>query len=187
MSKSKTNPATAKKAPPKPYPSRVEPRTNGQTIRPQNRPGNRSYGPPAEFDLGARNRYRTLASKRGAGRRTFNIVQVGLAVVTLAALGGLFEAVRNGLLGQPEMQVMGNGSHAYALRWYQDRARDLLPQAAVLSVSIWFYKLLMLAWALWLAFALLGWARWGWESTAAGGLWRPIKSPPKVAAEASTE
>ena len=108
-------------------------------------------------------------------------------MLTLAALGGLFEAVRNGLLGQPEMQVMGNGSHAYALRWYQDRVQDLLPQAAVLSVSIWFYKLLMLAWALWLAFALLGWARWGWESTAAGGLWRPSKSPAKAAAEASTK
>ncbi len=87
---------------------------------------------------------------------------------------------------------MGNGSHAYALRWYQDRVRDLLPQAAVLSVSIWFYKLLMLAWALWLASALLGWVRWGWESYATGGLWRPLRAakpepPQPAAAEASTE
>jgi hypothetical protein len=52
-----------------------------------------------------------------------------------------------------------------------------------LSVSIWFYRLLMLAWALWLAFALLGWARWGWESYAAGGLWRPIRSAPKAPAD----
>ncbi len=134
------------------------------------------------FALGARRRL-----PDDIGKWTFNIVQVGLALLTLAALGGLFEAVRNGLLGQPEMQVMGNGSQAYALRWYQDRVEDLLPQAAVLSVSIWFYKLLMLAWALWLAFALLGWARWGWESYAAGGLWRPIRSAPKAAAEASAE
>ena len=141
------------------------------------------------FALGARRRL-----PDNVGKWTFNIVQIGLAVLTLVALGGLFEAVRNGLLGQPEMQVMGNGSRAYALRWYQDRVEDLLPPAAVLSVSIWFYKLLMLAWALWLAFALLGWARWGWESYAAGGLWRPIRAakpepPPPAAppAEASAE
>ncbi len=41
------------KAPPKPHPPRGKPRTNDRTIRPQNRPGNRSYGSPAEFDQGA--------------------------------------------------------------------------------------------------------------------------------------
>jgi len=34
----------------------------------------------------------------------------------------------------------------------------------------------MLAWALWLALALLRWLRWAWESLAAGGGWRPWPS-----------
>lgn len=30
----------------------------------------------------------------------------------------------------------------------------------------------MLAWALWLAMALLGWLRWGWTAINHGGLWQ---------------
>jgi len=37
----------------------------------------------------------------------------------------------------------------------------------------------MLAWALWLATALLRWVRQGWQAFGTGGLWRP--RPPKVA------
>ena len=35
-------------------------------------------------------------------------------------------------------------------------------------------RFLMLAWALWLAFALLRWLRWGWECYSVGGIWRPV-------------
>jgi len=35
----------------------------------------------------------------------------------------------------------------------------------------------MLAWALWLAMAVLSWLRWGWQSLNVGGLW--MKRPPK--------
>ncbi len=131
-----------------------------------------------------------------AGPWTFNLAQIALGLLTLIALGGLFFAVQKGLLGQPEMQVAGNGSSASRLHWYQDRVDTLPPSARVLSVSIWFYKGLMLAWALWLAFALLGWLRWGWGRYAEGGLWRsgggksrrrpppgpvPPQTPPKTA------
>jgi hypothetical protein len=50
----------------------------------------------------------------------------------------------------------------------------------VLSVSIWFYRLLMLAWALWLATALIRWLKWGWDQFGAGGLWK--RSPKKAKA-----
>jgi hypothetical protein len=105
----------------------------------------------------------------------FNLVQVGLAALTVVALAGLVYAIQSGLLGTPEMQVVGNRSSAYALRWYQDRVDGPLPAAGVLTVSLWFYRFLMLAWALWLSLALLRWARWGWDSYSAGGLWRPIR------------
>lgn len=102
----------------------------------------------------------------------FNVIQFGLVALTLAALGVLFEAIAEGLLGQPSMQIGGNGSSADELRWFVDRVADAHPQAWVLSVSIWVYRALMLAWALWLAFALLGWLRWGWQHFARDGVWR---------------
>lgn len=124
--------------------------------------------------LGARGRL-----PETVGKATFNLTQIGLAILTVVALGGLFAAVYEGLLGRPEMQIVGNGSGSYFLRWYQDHADNILPQAHVISVNIWIYKGLMLVWAMWLAFALVRWAKWGWTSYSAGGLWRSFRiSPP---------
>jgi hypothetical protein len=107
------------------------------------------------------------------GRIRFNFLQIGLGLLTLLALVMLFGAVKQGLLGLPEMQITGNGSSAWDLNWYQDRSESMLPQAWVLSVPLWVYRGLMLAWALWLAFALLRWLRWGWGCFSAGTLWKP--------------
>jgi hypothetical protein len=103
----------------------------------------------------------------------FRIAQIVLALWTAAALAALFLAIQQGLLGAPEMQVSGNGSTAQELLWYQDRSGAMLPTAWVLSVPLMVYRLAMLAWALWLAFALLRWLRWGWAAYTEGGLWRP--------------
>jgi hypothetical protein len=105
----------------------------------------------------------------------FDTLQVGLAVLTVLALGALVGALQQGLLGLPEMQVAGNGSTAYALRWYQDRAGPVPPTAWVLSVPLLAYRLAMLAWALWLAFAVLRWLAWGWHAYGAQGVWRPLR------------
>lgn len=119
--------------------------------------------------LGLRGRWQHT----GLGLR-FNLAQIGLVLLSLLALCLLFLAVQQGLLGSPDMQISGNGSYGNMLRWYQDRSADLLPQAQVLSVPLWVYRGLMLGWALWLAFALLGWLRWGWRCFSFQGLWRPI-------------
>lgn len=107
----------------------------------------------------------------------FDAVQLSLALLSLIALMLLFDAIQRGLLGLPEMQVAGNGSSAYSLNWYQDRTASEPPRAWLISVPLLVYRMLMLAWALWLATALLGWLRWGWESLTIGGLWRPLRTP----------
>ncbi|MSR13827.1 MAG: hypothetical protein EXR86_04535 [Gammaproteobacteria bacterium] len=122
------------------------------------------------FALGLRQRLPTTVTKT-----QFNLVQIGLAVLSFVALSMLFEAIRQGLLGAPNMQIGGNGSNAYELNWFQDRASTEYPTVSVWSVSLWFYRGLMLAWALWLAFALLAWLRWGWSAFARDGLWRSVK------------
>jgi hypothetical protein len=84
----------------------------------------------------------------------------------------LLYSIQQGLLGLPEMQVAGHGSSAYALHWYQDRAEASLPRPWVLSVPLLVYRAVMLAWALWLATALLRWLHWGWAQFTRGDLWR---------------
>ncbi|MGH8584249.1 MAG: hypothetical protein ACREWG_16050 [Gammaproteobacteria bacterium] len=108
------------------------------------------------------------------GKTRFNTMQLGLGLLTVVAIIVLFTAIHEGLLGWPEMQIAGNGSSAYALNWYQDRNPAELPRAWVVSVPLWVYRLLMLTWALWLAFALLRWLRWGWDCYSAQGLWKPL-------------
>lgn len=137
------------------------------------------------FALGLRHRLDPLA--RPAWR--FNLIQIGLVVLTLVALAGLLGAVQQGLLGTPEMQIMGNGSTATTLNWYQDRSGPMLPEVWVLSVPMWVYRALMLAWALWLAMRLLDWLRWGWEGLSKPLIWQdlPAAEPKRPKARRTPE
>ncbi|WEN14814.1 hypothetical protein PY254_16515 [Rhodanobacter sp. AS-Z3] len=122
-------------------------------------------------------RARRLPAEQGSVT-LFNLQQAGLAALTVLALLVLIGAVPTGLLGLPDMHVAGNGSMASSLRWFADQSTGLLPSCGVLSVSLWYYKLAMLAWALWLANALIGWLQWAFQSWTHGGYWR--KPVPKV-------
>jgi hypothetical protein len=105
-------------------------------------------------------------------RWTFNLLQAALALLTVIALFALASAIPQGLLGQPDMHVTGNSSYSQLLRWFADRSTDALPQASALTLPLWVYKVLMLAWALWLANALIGWLREGFAAWTRGGYWR---------------
>jgi hypothetical protein len=111
---------------------------------------------------------------------TFNLLQFGLAALTLVALAVLISAVPKGLLGLPDMHVAGNDSSAWSLRWFADQSANALPSGGVFSVSLWVYKLAMLAWALWLANALIGWLRWAFDAWTHGGYW--LKREPESGA-----
>jgi len=115
-----------------------------------------------------------------ASHWVFNVVQIGLALLTLIALLVLFYAVQQGLLGQPDMQIAGNGSTAYQLNWFQDRVEDKLPRIWVLSLPLAVYRGLMLMWALWLAYSVLKWLRWVWQQYTLGGAWRKRKKEQEV-------
>ncbi|GLQ44674.1 hypothetical protein GCM10007902_45240 [Dyella nitratireducens] len=120
--------------------------------------------------LGLRARHEEAIAKLVGAR--FNLVQSLLAAITVLALITLVSAVPKGLLGLPDMHVAGNGSSAWDLSWFADQAQDVLPQGGVFTVSLWFYKVAMLAWALWLANALIGWLRWGFDAWTKGGYWK---------------
>jgi hypothetical protein len=100
-----------------------------------------------------------------------------LALLTLVAVICLVSAIPQGLLGQPDMHVTGNGSYTQSLHWFTDRTADTLPQASAISLPLWVYKVLMLAWALWLANALIGWLRDAFSAWMRDGYWRARVKP----------
>ena len=120
--------------------------------------------------------------RAGAAMRPwqFDLLQLFLAAFTLVALGILVAVVKEGLLGNPEMFIRGNGSSRTSLNWFQPRSGNELPMPRIVSVSVWFYRLLMLAWALWLAVALIRWLRWAWTQFSEGGCWRRSPRKPKT-------
>ena len=119
----------------------------------------------------------------------FNLRQLAVVGVTFIALLILGTSVYEGLLGQPEMQVRGNGSSASMLRWFMDRTATQYPTAWVLSVPMLVYRGAMLAWSLWMALSLLSWLKWGWKSFSTGGLWRapPTTPPPALPPQLPTK
>ncbi len=108
--------------------------------------------------------------------RAFKWMQLGLFALSLIALAVLLGTIPYGLLAAPDMHVLGNQSNAYSLHWYQDRTSGELPSAWVVSLPMWNYRLAMLLWSLWLAFAMLKWIRWGWQQLSHGGLWQLAKT-----------
>jgi hypothetical protein len=115
-------------------------------------------------------------------RLVFNALQVGIALFTLFALGCLAYAVHQGLVVRPDMQVQGMGSSNTELRWYVDRTGGALPTVGLISLPLWIYKALMLAWALWLAASLIRWLRWGFRAFRSGSTWKsappePVENP----------
>ncbi|WP_373500982.1 hypothetical protein [Desulfococcus sp.] len=112
------------------------------------------------------------------GRR-FNAMQIGMALLTIAAVGALVVAISSGLLGHPDMNITGNGSTGDLLKWYQDVSDETLPRAWVVSVPMFAYRAAMLAWALWVSFWLVGTLKWGWQRFTQPALWkrRPPRTP----------
>ncbi len=109
-----------------------------------------------------------------AGPFAFDLIQLCLVGLTIGAMSVLVFSIQKGLLGLPDMQITGNGSSNEDLIWFQDRASSLLPRPVILSLPLYAYRLTMLAWALWLAMALIRWLRWGWDCFSSGGLWKPM-------------
>jgi hypothetical protein len=122
-------------------------------------------------------------------RGRFNLRQIVLGLWTVPAAVVLLMSIERGLLGRPDMQIKGNGSSGHDLAWFADRVADLLPQPWLISLPLWVYRVAMLAWSLWLAWALIGWIGWAWRAYLSGALWRrrePPEVPPTVVPAAVT-
>jgi hypothetical protein len=108
----------------------------------------------------------------------YNLCQSGLIFLTLLSIGIFIGIASSGLLGDPEMYIVGNGSSDSRLIWYAARTSAELPMPGYASISVWWYRLAMLLWALWLAAALVRWLHLGWKNSSNGGHFK--KSPPRA-------
>ncbi|HEY7370702.1 MAG TPA: hypothetical protein VIF57_00895 [Polyangia bacterium] len=108
----------------------------------------------------------------------YDLSQLVLAVWTVAAITVLATSVGQGLLGHPDMMIAGNGSSSSSagttLAWFADRVAGQMPRPWVVSVPLLAYRLAMLAWSLWLALAVIRWARWIWACFSERGIWRAL-------------
>jgi hypothetical protein len=108
----------------------------------------------------------------------YNFFQLLIVVATPVVLIALLWIVAAGLLGDPKMFVTGWNSSPNLLNWFASPGATELPEVAFYSISLWWYRLAMLLWALWLAIAFLGWLKIGWKNLLSGGFWAP--SPAKT-------
>ena len=97
-----------------------------------------------------------------------------LTALTIIAIGSLITAISLGLLGHPDMNIVGNRSSSNLLKWYQDHTGNLIPQAWLVSIPMLFYRLAMLAWALWISFSLINLLKWGWKNYTDPVIWHKI-------------
>ena len=107
-------------------------------------------------------------------------MQIGIVALTILAIGSLIMAISQGLLGHPDMNIVGNGSHSGLLKWYQDQSSKLIPQAWVISIPMFVYRLAMLAWALWISFSLINLLKWGWKNYTEPVIWHKIPRKKKA-------
>ena len=116
-------------------------------------------------------RWREALQIEVLGRGTFKLLQAALVLLSCVAALGLLMAIPYGLLARPDMRIAGAGQYFGSLSWFNDQSANQLPSAWVFSVSLWWYKAAMLAWALWLAFALTRWLPFAWRALNVGSFW----------------
>lgn len=105
----------------------------------------------------------------------FRITQALFVLSALMMAGILYSAIKNGLLGIPDMQISGNGSGQELLRWTADRSGEILPRPWAAMLSVYIFRILMFAWAAWLALKVTEWARWAYSAFTRGGIWNKDK------------
>ena len=109
-------------------------------------------------------------------RLSFNASQLLLYVLSCLAIISLISVVPLSLLSAPSMGIEGYQSYGNNLTWFADKSEGLLPTVSILSISIWFYKAIMLMWVIWLSTSLLAWIKWAWKIIGTHGYWKSLPS-----------
>jgi hypothetical protein len=102
----------------------------------------------------------------------YNLSQLFLYAFSTVAIISLVAVVPISLLSSPSMGIEGYQSYGNTLTWFADRAEGKLPSVTILSISVWFYKAIMLVWVIWLSTSILSWIKWAWKTIGVHGYWQ---------------
>ncbi len=101
----------------------------------------------------------------------YYLKQVAFIALSFAGFIMLVLTVPRALLGSPNMHIFGYGSDRYFFKWFADESGTTLPTAWVFSLPRWVILAAMLAWSLWLAFALVRWTKESWSAASNPEFW----------------
>jgi hypothetical protein len=96
-------------------------------------------------------------------RFVFNTSQFMLVGYTFVCAIILYSAIHYNLISEVNLQVEGRDSTCHQLNWYVDRVNATLPSAAIYSLPMIAWRILMLIWSFWLVSKLLAWSKWALE------------------------
>ncbi|MFT5084162.1 MAG: hypothetical protein ACI9Y1_002214 [Lentisphaeria bacterium] len=124
------------------------------------------------FILAAR---KQLVVPEAMSRFNFNLMQCSIVAWVGLAVLCVVTAIPMGLLSNPEMKVVGNGSGSHFYNYYQDIVgeAEAFPTVMVISVPMLAYRAVMLLWSLWLSTRLILWASWAWACFIEKASWMP--------------
>ncbi len=114
-------------------------------------------------------------NKNWDNSKYFNLIQTAIILLLLLSAKTIYNAVSQGLLGIPDMQIKGSGSWAGSLIWYTDRSDSLLPRPFIIKSGLIVWKTIMFAWAIWIAYFIINKAQYFLTSFKNGGLWKKSK------------
>lgn len=133
--------------------------------------------------------WRARTSLDGLSRFSYRAVHIALVALTVLGLFALFWTVFTALRVPPDMAIatpmLMNQSTFYSsglaqmeqtLFWFADTSGEQLPTAWIFSLPFWTYQLAMLAWSLWLVFALTKWVRTTFRALTVPSFWRNANS-----------
>ncbi|TDR23583.1 oligosaccharide repeat unit polymerase [Marinicella litoralis] len=106
---------------------------------------------------------------------------------TIGTIGVLIATVAYGLLSYPDMGVAGQNASSSTLYWYLDSGLDVLPNITLLSVHLWWYKLLILLWSIWISFAVINWLKCLFLSLNKEDWWPKFNRKKQAAKEVETK
>ncbi len=100
----------------------------------------------------------------------FNLTQVFLFFGAFPVILIAGFCVSKGLTGNPGMLISNAENYPGSrLAWFEPKSEGPLPVAGFFSVSVWWFRGLMMLWTLWLAWKLLRWIPMAWSQVQVGG------------------
>ncbi len=106
---------------------------------------------------------------------SYNLQSIAAIFLSLGSVALLLQVLKQGLLGGPMMDIVGNQSNSRTLNWFVDRHGSGLSDVWLLNGPEWFYQVLMLLWAIWMSLTFVKWVPWIWTGLYGEGFYKPIE------------